>query len=207
MQRLSFGVTDDVGHGFANRQGENGLLCRAEGNSGSFAVHGDASGFQRAAGLQEFGSESLTAISANGFAHVGQRGTRSMLHVLHLLLGALRIAVHQLARELGLQGDERQGVSQQIVQVARNAFALGNLGQVLDFVLGALQLFPCTVSQRSVMVAESHQDNQQQHRTPERQRQLEVVDAIAKDAEIKGNQPKHAAQVCVKATRRRCIHQ
>ena len=88
----------------------------------------------------QLGGEPLAAITADGFAHVGQRGARSLFHIQHLLLGALRIAVHQLARQLGLQGDERQRVSQQIVQIARDAFALGDLGEMLNLLVSQPQL-------------------------------------------------------------------
>ena len=101
------------------------------------------------AGAHQFGGESLAAISADGFTHIGQRGARSLLHVLHLLLGTLRIAVHQLARQLGLQRDERQRVSQQIVQVARDALALRDLGEMLDLVVRHAQFFRRAVRKRS----------------------------------------------------------
>src|SRR5664280_3285813 len=132
---LRLGVAHHVGHGFTQRHGKHGFLRRADRNFRGFAVHGDARGFKRLAGAEEFGGESLTTISADGFAHVGQRGARSVLYVLHFLLGTLRIAVHQLARQLRLQGNERPRVSQQVVQVARNAFPLGNFGEMFDFVL------------------------------------------------------------------------
>src|ERR1035438_775934 len=175
---LRLSVAHHVGHSFTKRQGKHGFLRRAQGDLRSFAVHGDARGFQRLAGAQEFGGESLAAISADGFAHIGQRGARSVLDVLHFLLGPLRVAVHQLARQLRLQGYERQRVSQQIVQVARNAFPLGNFGEMFDFVLRELQLLRRAVRDRPEVVSQSHQDDQQQHRTPKLDWQVLVVRVI-----------------------------
>ena len=176
-------MAHDVGHGLTQRQRKHGFLRRAERKLGDFAVHGDARGLQRLARANQFGGESLAAISADGFAHVGQRGARGVLHVLHLLLGALRIAVHQLARQLGLQSDERQRVSQQIVQVAGDAFALGDLGQVLDLVVGHCVASPPHSGDRTDMVADSHQDDQQQHRAPKLDRQVQAVGVEAEDGE------------------------
>src|SRR5271157_5042740 len=81
-------------------------------------------------------------------------------------LATLRITIHQLARQFRLQGNERKRVSQQIVQVASDALALRDLGQVLDLILGALKFFCCTVADRRVMASESHDGNQQQQRSP-----------------------------------------
>ncbi len=67
-------------------------------------------------------------------------------HVLHLLLGALGIAVHQLARQFRLERDERKCVAKHVVHVARDALALGNFGEVLDFVVGESQLLLGTMS-------------------------------------------------------------
>ena len=54
--------------------------------------------------------------------------------------GARRIARHQLLRQLALEHDDRQRVAEQVVQVARDALALGELGQPLDFFLRHPQL-------------------------------------------------------------------
>src|SRR5271165_4886513 len=79
-------MADDVGHSFAKCQGQHGFLRRTQRNSGGVAVHGNSCGLQGLPGANELGSEPLTAVSADGLAHVGQSGARSLLHVLHLLL-------------------------------------------------------------------------------------------------------------------------
>src|ERR1019366_3704724 len=205
--RLRLGVAHHVGYGFTKRQGKHGFLGRAQGNLRGFAVHGDARGFERLAGAEEFGGESLATISADGFAHVGQRGARSVLDVLHFLLGTLRVAVHQLARQLRLQGYERQRVSQQIVEVARDAFALGDLGQMCDLVLRKLKFFCRTVADRRVMASESHDGNQQQQRSPSTYGQMKPVGVEGENGDLQGNQHGHSAQVGVETARSRCVNQ
>ena len=54
-----------------------------------------------------------------------------------------------------------------IVQIAGNALALGDLGQMLDFVVGDSQLLFLRNGDGAIVVAEAYQDDQQQHRTPE----------------------------------------
>ncbi len=73
---LRLRVAHHVGHGFAQRQRQHRLLCRAERNGGSFTVHSDSSSLQGLACPDEFGGKPLTAVSADGFAHIGQRSAR-----------------------------------------------------------------------------------------------------------------------------------
>src|SRR5664279_1104709 len=197
---LRLGVAHHVGHRFTKRQGKHGFLRRAERNFRGFAVHGDARGLQRLAGAEEFGGQSLTTISADGFAYVGQRGARSVLNILHFLLGTLRIAVHQLARQFGFQRDQRQRVSQQIVEVSSNAFPLGNLGEMFDLVLRELQFGFRTVRDRSEMVPNSHQDDQQQHRNPNPHRQVQAMRVKTKDGDLERDKAKHTSKIGAEAS-------
>src|SRR5271165_2056256 len=98
-------------------------------------------------------------------------------------------------------------MSQQIVQVAGDSLALGDLGEVLDLIVRHTQLFGGTVAERSVMVAESNQDDQQQHRAPKRYGQIESIDVHAKNGNVEAEQHAHSAKVGVETARSRCINQ
>src|SRR5271165_3714103 len=98
-------------------------------------------------------------------------------------------------------------MSQQIVQVAGDSLALGDLGEVLDLIVRHTQLFGGTVAERSVMVAESNQDDQQQHRAPKRYGQIESIDVHAKHGHVEAEQHEHSAKIGMEAPRSRCVNQ
>src|SRR5208337_5262487 len=91
---LRLRMTNHVRHRLAKRQSQYRFPRRAERNFGGVAIHGDSSGFQGPARLDQFSRKTRTPVAADGFTHVSQRGARGTLHVLHLLLGALWIAIH-----------------------------------------------------------------------------------------------------------------
>ena len=145
-------MAHDIGNGLAQGQSQHRLLRGRKRQLRQIGINRDARSLQRLARANQFGGQPFAAITADRFAYIRQRSPRSLFHIQHLLFGALRIAVHQLARQLGLQGDQRKSVSQQIVQVARDAFALGDFGQVLNLALCQLQLFLCAVRLRSEVI-------------------------------------------------------
>ena len=61
------------------------------------------------------------------------------------------------------------------MQITRDALALGDLGEMLDLLVGKSQLLLRTMHVRPEMVTHPHQNDQQQHRSPKTQRQLQVV--------------------------------
>src|SRR6185437_11362664 len=62
------GVTDDIGDGFAEGEGENGFFTRAERGRVFFAEEGNAGGIEDVTRALDFSGQAFGAVSGNGFA-------------------------------------------------------------------------------------------------------------------------------------------
>ena len=82
----------------------------------------------------------------------------------------------------------------QIVQIPRNALALGHLGQVLDFIVGTAQFLRRAVHLRPEMVSHSHQNDEHQHRAPKTERQLQMVGVQPQQDQIDPDEKKRSQQ-------------
>ena len=80
------------------------------------------------------------AIAANRLAHFFERETRHALDVANLFHRARRIALGELRRQLRLEHDQRQRVPEHVVQIARDALALGDGGEMLDLCVRRVEL-------------------------------------------------------------------
>ena len=96
-------------------------------------------------------------------------------------------------------------MSQQIVQVAGNALALGHLGQMLDLVICDSKLLCRAVADAAVMGHEPHYDDQQHHRNPKWHRQVKAVGIDGKDGNVQCHQQGYPPKACGKASRGDCI--
>ena len=100
-----------VGDGFAQSQRQHCFLGRSQRQFSDIGIHRNARSLQSLARPYQLRSQPFAAITADGFAHIGQGRTRGVLHIQHFLFGALRIAVHKFARQFRFQRDERQRVA------------------------------------------------------------------------------------------------
>ena len=125
---------------------------------GRIALHGQAGGFQRGLGLRQFRHKPLRTIPANGVAHIGQGLARDLLDFADFFSRPLRIAVDQFACEFGLQRNDRQSMSKNVMQITRNPFALGDLGQVLYFFVRLAQfaVHPVALGEENIAAAHDH---------------------------------------------------
>ena len=96
-------------------------------------------GGQRRAGLGQLLREARLAVAADRLADLGQRPPGRRLDVAHLRRGPRRVALGQPARQLALQRDQRQGVAEQVVQVAGEAQPLLGDGEAGELVPGLHQ--------------------------------------------------------------------
>ncbi len=132
-------VSHDVRNGFAEGKSENALLNCVELQRLALAIERDAGSAQRRARAFELFFEGLCAITEDGLLHISQRLTGDVLHIEHFGPRAPAILVLRelAARQLGFQRDERQGVTQHVMQVARDALALSDLREPIDLQTGA----------------------------------------------------------------------
>src|ERR1035437_5914916 len=91
-------------------------------------------------------------------------------------------------------------MSQEIVEVASNALALGDLGEMFDLVLGELQLRFRAVRDRSEMIPHSHQDDQQQHGQPKTDGQVLAVGVKTEDGDLERDKGKHTSKTGAQAS-------
>jgi hypothetical protein len=97
-------------------------------------------GVERRPDRLQLGLQAAAAVALDRAAHLGERLPRDRLDLADLPLGARRVARHQLGGQLRLQHHDRERVAEQVVHVARDALALGDLGHVLDLVVREPQL-------------------------------------------------------------------
>jgi hypothetical protein len=133
------GVADDVGDRLAEGEGEGAVLGGGEIGRDRHPVRiddqGDIGGIERHPRPGELGAEILGPVAGDRAPHLFQRFPRDPFEVGDLAPGGLGIAGEELPRELRLEGDERQGMPEKIVEVAADALPLGHLGEALDLVL------------------------------------------------------------------------
>ena len=77
----------------------------------------------------ELGVEPGAVVAADRLAHLAQRVARDGLDVGHVGRSRLGVVGQALARELGLERDDRERMAEQVVQVAGEALALVGDGQ------------------------------------------------------------------------------
>ena len=130
------GVAHDVGDGFADGEAEHGLFCGVELWQRGFAGQRYACCLQGVAGEFHFGGEALGAVAADGFADFAEGGSGGLFDVGDLLGGALRIAFDQASGELGFEDDDGEGVAEDVVEIAGDAFAFGYGGELFDSLPG-----------------------------------------------------------------------
>ena len=138
-----FGVADDVGDGFANGECEDGLFGCAEGGRAcgrGFPGERYVGRVEGLAGTVEFCGEALGAVAADGFADFGEGSAGGGFYVGDFVRGALRVVVHQAAGEFGLEDDDGESVSEDVVEIAGDAFALGDGCELNIFFLGGAEL-------------------------------------------------------------------
>ena len=134
------GVADHVGDTFAQRQREHALGRGREEKARHVVVERHAGSLQRELGVDDLALQALAAVTAHGDPHLRQGVAGDPFDVAHLLLGTGGVTLRQPCRQFRLQRDGRQRVAEQVVQVARDALALGDRRQMLDLVLRHAEL-------------------------------------------------------------------
>ncbi len=132
-----------------------------------------AGGLQSAARGFHLGGKSARTVPDNRLAHFSKRRARDAFDVGNLGCGALAIArfitLDQPVGEFSLQHDHRKSVSQNVVQVARDAFALSNRGErdILFLRRAKLALGTPLLREKDVATADDgHQKNRDQRIRP-----------------------------------------
>ena len=90
---------------------------------------------------RDFRRQTFGAIAADGLPHLAQSLAGDVFHFADFMTGARRIAIHQLAGQLGFEDDNGERVSEDVVEIARDALALGELGEVKNLLVGEVE-FP-----------------------------------------------------------------
>ena len=134
------GVTDDIGYRFTNGEAEHGFFCRVQLRQRSFAGQRYTCCLQRVAGEFHLGGEALGAIASDCFAHFAEGGSRGLFDIGDLLGCALWIAFDQASGEFGLEHDDGESVTEDVMQIAGDAFAFGDGGELLDLFVGHAKL-------------------------------------------------------------------
>ena len=143
-------MANDVGNGFAERQGEGSFLLRAE-DDGAFGIafieEYDTCGVERDAGGFDFGGETAGSVTADGFADLGEGSAGDAFYVGDLGGGAGGIERDKAAGQLSLEDDDGKSMAKNIVEVACDTFTFGDSGEreILllrgaEFAFGALLL-------------------------------------------------------------------
>ena len=130
------GVAHDVGHRLAQRQRQGRLVRDRQRGEVGLDRGLDAGRRQRPPRAVQLAAQPLGPIADHGGPHLGQRLAPDPLDVPHLVAGPRRLALRQPRGQLGLQDDHRQGVAEQVVQVARDALPLGERREPLDLLVG-----------------------------------------------------------------------
>ena len=131
-----FGVADDVGDGFADGETEDGLFRCVELRDRGFAGESNTRGLQGFAGLLHLGGETLRAVATDGLADFAEGGASGLFYIGDLLGCTLWVAFDEPAGEFGLKDDDGEGVSENVVEVAGDAFAFGYGGEGYVLFLG-----------------------------------------------------------------------
>ena len=99
----------------------------------------DPGGIERTPRAVELPTQSLGPVADHRGADLGKRLAADALHVPHLLASTRRIALRQARGELGFHDDQRQRVTKEVMQVARDALAFSERREPLDLLVGAAQ--------------------------------------------------------------------
>lgn len=130
-----------IGDGLAQGERDHGFPRGCEAGRLNQGFELDSGGFEGGAGVAQFAFDARQAVPADGGAHLAEGVAGDGLDVADLLLGALGIRGEQFGSQFRFEDDDREGVAQQVVQIARDTLALGDAGEVLDFLLRAQKLF------------------------------------------------------------------
>ena len=124
------GVPHDVGHRFAQDEAPapRSSIGRQVHRVAS-REHLDARGLAASLGAGELVAQPAQVVAAHRVAHLRQRLARDALDVSDLGHRARQVALGQPRRQFRLQDDDRQRVAEQVVQVAPDALAFGDLRQ------------------------------------------------------------------------------
>ena len=123
-------VPHDVGHRLAQRQRQYRLLPRRAWHWFYVDVEADARRAERLLGAPELAREASALVTLDRPAHFRESFTRHALDVSDLRHRTGRIAVGELGGELGLERNNRQRMSEEIVEIAGDALALRDFGHL-----------------------------------------------------------------------------
>ena len=136
----SLAVAHDVGHTLADDPPEQRILGWLEALLGSFDEDVEAGCHQRDARPAELGLEVHLPVAGDSLPDIAQRGAHDLLDVGQLLGRARRVAVDQPAGKLGLERDQGQAVTEQVVEVTGDPRSLDLRGGAGNLRLRGLQL-------------------------------------------------------------------
>ena len=119
-------MANDVGDRFSQAHRQYRFLLRGSVEHVSVDGEADATGLAREPGVGQLGIQICPPEPGHGLAYLAQRTARDTLHLADLLPGAAVPPRCKFRGELGLDGDQRQCVTEQVVEVACDPFALGD---------------------------------------------------------------------------------
>src|SRR5262249_39767586 len=126
---LRAAVPNDVRRTLADGPGEHGVHVLREHDLTLAERAVDARGRERLLRPFELVCERQPPVALNSLADAGERIAGHRLDVVQLGRGTLRLALDELARQLALQCDHRQAVTEQVVEVTGDSQPLLRDGQ------------------------------------------------------------------------------
>ncbi len=129
-----------VGYGFAQNERHYGLFGRIQCRGLFFADESYARRIERAVGALDLRREPFGAIAPDSLADFAEGFARNLLDVGNLRGGAPGVGREEASGELRFQDDDGKRVAEHIVEIAGDALALGDLGQLLDFLMRELRV-------------------------------------------------------------------
>lgn len=127
-------MADGVGDGLPDHPAQQGRGLRRQRGPGLAYDGLDAGGGERTPGPVQLGGQARLAVASDGLPDLGERLPAHRLDVTYLLQGRVHVPGRDPAGGLGLHDDHREGVAEQVVQVAGEAQPLlvhGGPGQFL----------------------------------------------------------------------------
>ncbi len=106
-------------------------------------AHIDAGGGEHGFCARDLSGEGEAGHSGHRVADLAQGVARHFRHGLHLAPCALRVSFRQSRSKIGLNRNQGESVAQQVVEITRDALALGHRRQGAHFVLGLEQALDC----------------------------------------------------------------
>src|SRR5579863_9603292 len=122
---------------------------------------------ERSPRARDFREEPVGAIPSDGFPNLGERLATDLLDLADLTARTLDVAADELAGELGFEHDDRESVSEDIVQIARDALTLRDFRQMLDLILGETEALVGTNALRREQVADAHAGGEKSPYSPQ----------------------------------------